>query len=225
MTRLHSSAGNWKFSIHVEGWTWNETHIAEYPNNTYVAAGIQLGWESSKNLTLGFYNTSREYSVAATFGKTELDLKMDLGMLLDNQPSISSWAIVVPNFTIPDGTGLFAIEMPIHFCEPVPRSSSILRQWNSMFNDPSVQVIFSDLVPDAPLSPQERKSKRTAAIVAPVVTVAVVAIVVIIVLLVMFNHTVRDAILPHNRERIKEARGKKNLRPDSWTAASKPSIS
>lgn len=219
-----SRAGNWKFSFAVEGWTWNDTHAGPYMLNSYVSAGVQIGFSSKKSVSVEFYNTTRTNAIAATFGSTTLELSMDLGVILDGEPALSVHVMQFPNLSFPAPTNFFAVWMPLFFCEPTPSGSYPLRRWNSMFNDPSIQVIFADLAPNAPLSPQERKSKKIVTIIAPIVAASVVLVIVAIVLLVIFNRRVRNLVLPHNAERVKEARDTSRQTRSSWIAASKPAL-
>lgn len=152
-----------------------------------------------------------------------VDFTVDLGMILDGQASLSSWFMDPSRITLPQGTGLFALYLPIHFCQPTPNASIILHKWNSVFNDPSISAIFTDF--GSPYSPSSNKDRTTTIIVAVVVSAVVAIIIILIILLVLYNDAVRNFFMPLNSKRVAEARKSSALSKDkhsSWQPAAKP---
>lgn len=210
----------------IENWTWNTTAVDNYPDNTYLTAGVYLGFESKRKFGLEFYNDSRTSSVKGTFGAVALDFTLDLGMILDGNASLSSWYFDYNNFTLDQGTELLAFEIPINFCEPVPDATSFLHKWSSVVNDPSITAIFTDF--GSPTTPRASKDRTTTIVVAVVVSVLVAIAIVTIVLLVIYNPSVRDFFMPNNSKRIAEARkptGQLTDKHSSWQPSEKPLIS
>jgi hypothetical protein len=188
-----------------------------------------MGFETDKDLHITVVQNVLTYRLAVEFGTTTLTMTMDLGTLLDGNPVVSAYDNSFPNISVLGGTSFFGADIPIHFCEPTPTALSTLRHWNTMYNDPTISVVFGDLENSSPISPQAAKSKKTAAVAAGVVCGVVLLAIVCSVLLVMFNDTVRNAILPHNKRRIEAARSHSKAvgststsTSSSWTRSSAP---
>lgn len=220
---LFSSANTWKLSTKIQGWSWNTTHLGSYPNNTYLSMGIQIGFDSNKNMSLNFRQNTRAYTVTAGFGNANLELTMDYGVLLNGQPSLGTYVSSFPNISFQEDMRFFAVDGPLHFCEPTPNETTILRKWDTLYNDPSVQVIFTDFDPRVPLSPEAQKSRTTVIIVASVVTILVVLIVTTIVLLFIFKPKVTVFSSSHPKEHKESLQPRREATDgDSWLPASKP---
>lgn len=237
-------AGNWKFSIHIEGWNWNASSaVSSFPNNTYVAAEIQMGFESKKNMSVSMALNPLSYSVHTTFGTTDLILTMDLGLLLDDRPAIPDFFNAFPNLSFPQGTSFLGANMPLTFCEPTPTALMDLVKWNKMFSDPSLEVIFGSFSNEHASNVQKQKDK-TVAIAASVVVVAVVVILAAIVVGVLLYRKSVNPFSAAQRRALREPKideppssaqspaggpgvdGPATSEPDtahpSWRIASKP---
>lgn len=149
-----------------------------------------------------------------------MKITMDLGYLLDGVPTVTIGEKTEFPLNLPDGTSLFAIDTPFHFCQPTFSESDILNHWNNIYYDPSIEVIFGDL--NAPVSPSQRSSKRAIAIAVPVVFVSLIIIVATIILLVLYVPSVRNVIMPYNDQKARRLRQSSTQR-ESWRPATLPS--
>ena len=147
---------------------------------------------------------------------------MDLGYILNDIPAITVEQRVKDTIRFAEGTELIAIDSPFFFCQPTTSMSDIMTQWDKIYYDPSIQVIFGDLGDPAQLSPKERSSKKVVAIVVPVVIVALIIIVVIIVVLAMYVPSVRNFFRPYNQKKVRNARESANR--DTWKRSSTPDL-
>lgn len=145
---------------------------------------------------------------------------MDLGYLLDDMPTVTVGEKTEFPLNLPEGTALFALDTPFHFCQPVFTADDILKHWDRIYYDPSIEVIFGDF--DAPVSPSQKSSKRAVAIAVPVVFVTLAIVVVIVILLVLYVPAVRNAIMPYNDRKVRKVRESTQQR-ESWRAATLPS--
>lgn len=176
--------------------------------------------------------TEIDYSVHTTFGTTDLVLKIDLGLLLDDQASIPDFFNAFPPLNFPEGSSFLGIDMPLTFCQPTPSFYINLTKWNNMYSDPSLQVIFGAFGPDDTSSNAQKNTKKVVAIAASVVVVVVVltlASVVVGVLLYRHYHNPMAALQKNARLEAREGAHAEESNPvqahnPNWAPASKPSL-
>lgn len=151
---------------------------------------------------------------------------MELGYLLNGIPTVTIVDQTETPLFLKDGTSLFAIETPFPFCQPTTTTSDVLTKWDNIYYDPSIVSLFGDITPPSLLSPKERSSKRAVEIAVPIVVILFAIIVVTIVLLVLFVPSVRNALMPFNDKKVREARGDHSDigTSDSWKHSTRPTV-
>lgn len=150
---------------------------------------------------------------------------MELGYLLNGIPTVTIVDQTEIPFNLADGTDLFALDTPFPFCQPTTTTGDILTKWDTIYYDPTIASLFGDITPPSLLSPKERSSKRAVEIAVPIVVIVFVIAVVTVVLLVLFVPSVRNAVMPYNDKKVREARDRTGVgKDDSWKHSTRPTV-
>ena len=216
------SAGAIKFGFDIRGWNWNTTANANYLNNTYLGVGIQFGFASPRNLTITQSRTPLDYYVGTYFGSTLMQIKMDLGYVLEGNPVVNILDKTEVPLKFENGTSLIAINTPFPFCQPTVDEHTVLDKWDHIYYDPSIQVIFGDLdSPSTPLTPREKSNKKAVAIAVPIVVVLLVAFAAALIILTIVSPTVHDFFMPYNKRKVVQSR---TTESDTWKRSTTPNL-
>ena len=204
------SAGGVKFGLHIENWNWSVSGLEE-TNNTYATFGLVFGVRGQKSLQV-LPSGPQDYELVAEYEKLKIVLSLDWGIVLDSRPAIFAYRTVDQPLTLSGesyGPEWFGFNTSVSFCQPTPQDAGInltsrepLEHWNSMYYDPSLQVIFGDL--GGKIAPNNARTW----VLAVSITLPILAALIIlsIILIIIFVPSVKTFFMPYNREHLEHQR-------------------
>lgn len=180
-------------------------------NNSYVTFGLVFGVRDQENIQV-LPSGPQDYQLVTQYDGFKIILSLDWGIVLDGRGAIFAYKTVDQPLTLTGastGDTWFGFNTSVSFCEPTPYDAGIilpgrypLGRWNTMFYDPSLQVLFSDF--GAPSN--NRKWVLAVSIALPIVAVLII---LTIVLLVIFVPSIKNFFMPYNRENMETKRHSK----------------
>lgn len=195
-----SRGGAVKFGISVEGWNWHAAPPSA-SGNSYLSLAFQFGVWNPKELKISSIS-NEDYALISTFEDKEVRLNLDWGYVLDGNPAIVGYRFEDAPIGLEEGWTGF--DTAVSFCQPMPHDVGIqnapltnLSSWNSVYYDPSLQVIFG-----AMSNVNNGPGAKRASWITPVsiaVPLGVVLIVAVIIILFVFVRPQRSKVLPSTR--------------------------